>query len=258
MGNNIIKVWLFCHWLMLASSTLIAQNLFEQIHIQGYTQVNTYHISYCDSLTRDLQPEIEGLLETFDFSVSTYNPQSIISRINNNEPNVILDAYFITCFNKAKEAWKNTNHAFYPTVYPLVNLWGFGTLSNKTIDKSKIDSVKQFVGFHLIELKNGKIIKKVAENYKQQPELFKSLTKPCKSLWVSIYLEPSGTVFPCSLSFRENEGFGNLVQSDFKSVWNNSNYNAARGLFKNPSNLENIPMPCKGCKYFLKCTMNYN
>ena len=97
-----------------------------------------------------------------------------------------------------------------------------------------------------------------AENYKQQPELFKTLTNPCKSLWASIYLEPNGTVFPCSLSFRENEGFGNLVQSDFKSVWNNTNYSAARGLFKNPSNTENIPMPCKGCKYFLKCSMSYN
>lgn len=132
----------------------------EIIKIEGYTQGTTYHITYVDSLERDFQPEIETLLSNFDFSVSTYNPKSIISRINQNESNVILDDYFITCFNKAKEVWKNTNHAFDPTVYPLVNLWGFGPLKNTPIDTNKIDSIKQFVGFHLIELKNGKILKK--------------------------------------------------------------------------------------------------
>ena len=130
------------------------------IRIEGYTQGTTYHITYIDTLQRDFQPEIETILHNFDLSVSTYNPNSIISKINNNVSNVAVDQYFTVCFNKAKEVWKNTNGAFDPTVFPLVNLWGFGPLSNKTINKSKIDSIKQFVGFHLIDLKDGKIIKK--------------------------------------------------------------------------------------------------
>jgi len=130
------------------------------IRIEGYTQGTTYHITYIDTLQRDFQPEIETILHNFDLSVSTYNPNSIISKINNNVSNVAVDQYFTVCFNKAKEVWKNTNGAFDPTVFPLVNLWGFGPLSNKTIDKAKIDSIKQFVGFQLIDLKDGKIIKK--------------------------------------------------------------------------------------------------
>ncbi len=130
------------------------------IRIEGYTQGTTYHITYIDTLERDFQPEIETILHNFDLSVSTYNPNSIISKINNNVPNVIVDQYFTECFNKAKEVWKHTNGAFDPTVFPLVNLWGFGPLSSKTIDKSKIDSIKQFVSFQLIDLKEGKIIKK--------------------------------------------------------------------------------------------------
>lgn len=149
----------FCSLALLTSlKELKAQE--QPIRIEGYTQGTTYHISYYDSLNRDLQPEIEVLLNKFDQSVSTYNPNSIISKINTNQPNVVLDSYFITCFKKAKLIWKSTNGAFDPTVYPLVNLWGFGPLNNKTIDKSKIDSIKKFVGFHLIEIKNNKIIKK--------------------------------------------------------------------------------------------------
>jgi len=72
---------------------------------------------------------------------------------------VIVDKYFITCFNKAKEVWKNTNGAFDPTVYPLVNAWGFGPGKNKN-RKTKIDSILKFVGFDLITLKGNKVIKK--------------------------------------------------------------------------------------------------
>jgi radical SAM protein with 4Fe4S-binding SPASM domain len=97
-----------------------------------------------------------------------------------------------------------------------------------------------------------------AENYRKQPVLLKTLSKPCKSLWASIYLEPGGTVFPCSLSFRENESFGNALDKDFKQVWNNAKYKAARGLFNLKPELDNIPNPCKGCKYYLKCTQFLN
>jgi len=63
----------------------------------------------------------------FDLSVSTNIPNSIISRINSNEKNVVVDQYFKECFKNAKEVWKNTNGAFDPTVYPLVNAYGFGS-----------------------------------------------------------------------------------------------------------------------------------
>lgn len=132
----------------------------EPIKIEGFAQGTTYHITYCDKENRDLKPEIEAILKDFDQSVSTYQKTSIISRINANEKEVIVDKYFIACFKKAKEVWKNTNGAFDPTVYPLVNAWGFGPGKKETIEKEKIDSILQFVGFDLIELKGNKIIKK--------------------------------------------------------------------------------------------------
>lgn len=144
--------------IFLYAFTLCAQQ--EPMRIGGEAQGTTYHITYYDSLNRDLQSDITKILVDFDNSVSTYVPTSIISRINANEKKVIVDKYFIACFNKAKEVWKNTNGAFDPTVYPLVNAWGFGPGKKQKIEKTKIDSILQFVGFHLIQLKGNKVIKK--------------------------------------------------------------------------------------------------
>jgi len=131
----------------------------EPIKIEGEAQGTTYHITYFDQKNRDLKPEITGILSDFDKSVSTYDPNSIISKINNNQ-STIVDHYFIACFTKAKEVWKNTDGAFDPTVYPLVSAWGFGPKKKIKIEKTKIDSILQFVGFNLIELKGKKVIKK--------------------------------------------------------------------------------------------------
>jgi thiamine biosynthesis lipoprotein len=138
--------------------TIFAQQ--EPIIIAGTAQGSTYHITYYDSLGRDLQPAIEKILADFDKSVSTYLPTSIISRVNSNQKNVTVDNYFIACFNKAKEVWKNTDGAFDPTVYPIVNAWGWGPGKKQKIEKQKIDSMLAFVGFDKIELKGNKVIKK--------------------------------------------------------------------------------------------------
>jgi FAD:protein FMN transferase len=149
----------FClGYLLFFTTTVYCQS--EPVKIEGVAQGTTYHITYFDSQNRDLQPEIDKILQDFDLSVSTYIPNSIISRINSNEKNVIVDKYFTACFKKAKEVWKNTNGAFDPTVYPLVNAWGFGPGRKQKIEKVKIDSILQFVGFQLIELKGNKVVKK--------------------------------------------------------------------------------------------------
>jgi len=140
------------------SSLLKAQQ--EPIKIEGYAQGTTYHITYFDEKNRDFKPAIEQILKDFDASVSTYLPTSIISKINSNQKNVRVDKYFIACFNKAKEVWKNTDGAFDPTVYPLVNAWGFGPGKKQKIEQKIIDSILQFVGFEKIELVGNQVIKK--------------------------------------------------------------------------------------------------
>lgn len=132
----------------------------EPTIIEGFAQGTTYTITYLDAQNRNLQPEINRILADFDQSVSTYQTESIISRINRNEKNVVVDSYFTVCFKKAKEVWKNTAGAFDPTVYPLVNAWGFGPGKKQNLAQSAVDSILQFVNFNLIKLNGKKIVKK--------------------------------------------------------------------------------------------------
>ncbi len=131
----------------------------KQIKLEGYAQGTTYHIQYIDVKGKNYQKKINQLLINFEKSVSTYQVNSVISKVNNNQK-VRLDSYFTTCFVKAKEIYKSTIGAFDPTVAPLVNSWGFGPQKKQEISSHLIDSLLQFVGFDLIDLKENKIIKK--------------------------------------------------------------------------------------------------
>lgn len=153
-----MKIKRSCLFLLFFSTNLCYAQ--EPIRLEGNAQGTTYHILYFDNENRNFSTDIEKILHDFDQSVSTYVPNSIISRINSNKKNVIVDSYFIACFNKAKEIWKNTDGAFDPTVYPLVNAWGFGPGKKQKLEKHTIDSTLKFIGFNLIELKGNKVVKK--------------------------------------------------------------------------------------------------
>jgi thiamine biosynthesis lipoprotein len=131
----------------------------KHIFLEGEAQGTTYHIQYFDAKNRNLQKDIERLLNRFDASVSTYQRNSLISKINHNEKYWRTDDYFDACFFKAKEIWQLTEGAFDPTVYPLVNTWGFGPEKKEKLEQTKIDSLLSFVGFEKITLSKGKITK---------------------------------------------------------------------------------------------------
>ena len=131
----------------------------ESIYLEGFAQGTSYHITYLDNRGRNFQKDIDRLLRRFDRSVSTYQSKSLISKINHNQFYWRTDPYFNACFKKAKEIWALTEGAFDPTVYPLVNAWGFGPEKKNSIEQSKIDSLLSFVGFDKIELKRGRITK---------------------------------------------------------------------------------------------------
>ena len=137
-------------------------NSFETI--DGFTQGTTYHIIYERDGVFGKSPEkmlyeIESLFEDFDLSLSGYVPNSIISRVNNNEPEVVLDEYFKKVFIKSKEVYELTNGSFDITVGPLVNAWGFGPENQIQTDSTIIDSLLQYVGMNKIKLSGDKLIK---------------------------------------------------------------------------------------------------
>ncbi len=131
----------------------------EFIHNQGEAQGTTYSISYQQPDGIDLHQKIKKLLHEFDMSLSTYEPNSIVSRINRNDSTVQTDLYFETMFNAAQETSKNTNGAMDITVGPLVKAWGFA-FGNK--DHSKLPNVSEYmsyIGYQKVRIVNHKLIK---------------------------------------------------------------------------------------------------
>jgi FAD:protein FMN transferase len=129
------------------------------LKIEGKAQGTTYHISWLSSDRANYKKDIDSLLLEIDSSMSTWLPASLISRINNNDSNVLADQYFIEVFRKAKEVSEKTNGLFDVTVGPLVNAWGFGFAKKAKVDSSMIDSLLQYIGYKMLKLEGNKIIK---------------------------------------------------------------------------------------------------
>ena len=126
---------------------------------EGMVFGTIYKITYQHN--DDLQNEIKAAMMEVDNSLSPYNPNSIITRINHNE-DTVLNEHFLHVFNLAQQISAETEGAFDITVAPLVNAWGFGFKHSIDIDPNVIDSLRQFVGYQKIKLEDGKIVKEDA------------------------------------------------------------------------------------------------
>ncbi len=127
--------------------------------ISGETQGTFYNITIEDKASRNLKPKIEQQLHKFDLSLSSYDPNSIISKVNRNEKDVRLDKFFRNVFYKAEEVYHLSGGSFDITVGPLVNAWGFGSKDKIYVDSSVVDSLLEFVGMEKVTLRGGKVIK---------------------------------------------------------------------------------------------------
>jgi thiamine biosynthesis lipoprotein len=117
-----------------------------------------YNITYFDEDNRNLQTEIDSVLDRFNMSLSAYNPNSIISKVNQNI-DVELDDYFLNVFSKAKYFYEITDGTFDISASPLFSAWGFGFGNKEKITPELIDSLKQFTGMEKINVVDGEIIK---------------------------------------------------------------------------------------------------
>jgi len=136
----------------------------EKLHfIEGEAQGSTYHIKYISSSNENLQPAIDSILQVIDQSMSTYKPDSDISKINAGDTSVVVDKHFRKVFEASQQIWQESEGLFDPTVGVLVNAWGFG--KQKIDDKDlptdeKIVELKKYVGFNKVQLTDNNHIKK--------------------------------------------------------------------------------------------------
>lgn len=122
----------------------------------GFIFGTIYNITYQSE--KDLSSDIKNELKLFDASLSPFNKESVITKVNQGK-DIKLDSLFLNVYHKAMDISKQTNGAFDITVAPLVNAWGFGFKSGISIDSAKVDSLRSLVGYQKINLKDGKITK---------------------------------------------------------------------------------------------------
>ncbi len=129
------------------------------VHNEGPIYSTSYHIVYESPLGIDFSDEIKKKMIQLDYSLSIFNPESTISKINRNL-DFKVDRLFKKCFKKGKKISKLTGGAFDMTVAPLVNAWGFGFKNKETITPELIQNLLGKVGYQKVKLSWNRIIKK--------------------------------------------------------------------------------------------------
>ena len=156
-----IHLTIFSLLIFLVSCTVSREQAFT--YNEGSIFGTYYHFKYFHPSGEDLHDEIQSLLKEFDSSLSTYNPESLISRVNSNDPEVEADDYLVSCFNKAQAIAADTGGAFDITVGPLVNAWGFGFSKREEITPELIETILEYTGYQKVKLSGNKIIKEFPE-----------------------------------------------------------------------------------------------
>lgn len=125
-------------------------------HDKGMIFGTVYHVTYQNS--DNLNDQIVTELNKVDSSLSMFNKQSVITKVNDNQ-DIEVDQMFGDVFTLARTVSADTDGAFDITVAPLVNAWGFGFKSGNMPSRHTIDSLRTFVGYKRVELHDSRIVK---------------------------------------------------------------------------------------------------
>lgn len=130
----------------------------RELRLTGQTMGTTYHIRVVAGLFTsgsDLQRQIDRRLATINKSMSTYDPESEISRFNAIQSTSMVFSPsddFLHVLQVAAELHRLTDGAWDGTLDPLINLWGFGRKGavERIPDEDEIRQAMAHVGFERI------------------------------------------------------------------------------------------------------------
>lgn len=141
--------------IILLSGGLTSCSHNEWRRSEGAVWNTIYHITY--DAPRDLSDSIQAIFRRIDLSVSPFNDQSVVSRVNRGE-NPDVDADFRNVFLLSQQVNDRTDGLFDPTVSPIINLWKFGYTGKVEVDSvfqpsaAEIDSALALVGIQNCKL----------------------------------------------------------------------------------------------------------
>lgn len=113
------------------------ENIYQ--HHRGQVFGTYYSIIY--RCAEDHETDIVNRLKQFDNSLSTFNPHSVISVLNQGR-DTVWDADFTAMYEMAEQVNRLSHGAFDIRVAPLVNAWGFGFTDRMQMTPEVIDSLR--------------------------------------------------------------------------------------------------------------------
>ncbi len=131
----------------------------QAVTFQGSSMATTYHVTaihppMTDGEYRACAQRLQQALDLVDARMSTYKPDSDVSRISAapaNEP-VQVAPETIAVLKVALSVAKKSGGAFDPTIAPLVDLWGFGprAVGDAAPTQAQIDAAAALVDYRRI------------------------------------------------------------------------------------------------------------
>lgn len=129
-------------------------------HNIGNALGTTYSIIYLYDEELDFQHEIDSVFQVVNQSMSTYIPNSDISKINDGDSTLVVDQMFKEVFELSSRVHKASNGYFDPSIGVLADAWGFGPGEQIELDSLKVDSLLNYVGWNRVKLNtNGTVTK---------------------------------------------------------------------------------------------------
>lgn len=160
------KIGMLVGAVSLLASCAQKEKQWEHNTSAGEALGTTYHIIYLTKGEANFQQSIDSVFTAVNHSLSTYIPESDISKVNRGDSTLVVDKMFRDVFELSNKVYKRTHGYFDPTVGILVNAWGFGPGNSIKMDSTRVDSLLEYVGFDKVELTpENTIHKKFANMY---------------------------------------------------------------------------------------------
>jgi len=130
-------------------------------HFSGNGLGTYYNITIADR-NNITQSQIDSVIAELNNTVSIFNPNSLVSRINRNEADTLNDIlkYIVEV---SLQVCEETDGAFDFTVGALVNLWGFGKDTPQKVSEEDVAKALETVGYKKIKIEENRIIKENPE-----------------------------------------------------------------------------------------------
>lgn len=161
--NNRTKNILYTAMLLAALVAVYQFRKTNALHLVAFTGKTmgpiAYNIKYFDAEERDLQLQVDSVLEKFNRSLNNYRPESEITTFNRQNSFNFRLPYFYPVLEKSREIHQLSEGAFDPTLGPIIKAWGFGPGEARPPDSAGVDALMVSVGFEKIKFDENRVEK---------------------------------------------------------------------------------------------------